>query len=31
MKERVYSKSTPKLNTLGEADITLLSISKGGK
>ena len=31
MKERVDSKSTPKLNTLGEADITLLSIRKGGK
>ena len=30
MKERVYSKSTPKLDTVGEGDITMLSIRKGG-
>ena len=31
MKERVESKSTPKLDSVGEADITMLTIRKGGK
>ena len=30
MKEIVESKSTPKLDEVGEGDITLLSIRKGG-
>ena len=31
MKERVESKSTPKLDAVGEGDIIMLSIRKGGK
>ena len=31
MKESVESKSTPKLDAVGEGDITILSIRKGGK
>ena len=31
MKEKVKSKSTPKLDTLCEEDITILSIRKGWK
>ena len=31
MKERVESKCIPKLDEVGEGDITMLSISKGGK
>ena len=31
MKERVESKSTPKLDAVGEGDITMLSIIKGEK
>ena len=31
MKESLESKSTPKLDAVGEGDITILSIRKGGK
>ena len=31
MKERIQSKSTPKLVVVGEGDNTMLSIRKGGK
>ena len=31
MKDRVESKSTPKLDAVGEGDITMLSVRKGGK
>ena len=31
MEERVELKSTPKLDAVGEGDITMLSIRKGGK
>ena len=31
MKERVESKSIPNLDAVGEGEITMLSIRKGGK